>query len=122
MATPLFSTLYAFAMARMNEAVSVHGLTHNTSLLSLSQSQMAIPLFAYSDIDSIETELMAAEIQEIEYKTGDIIAKIGQMVVPAVYIVRSGVVVSLSDPSVMLFSRWSLNMRVFLTIPLLLPS
>lgn len=62
---------------------------------------MAIPLFAYSDIDTIESELLAAEIQEVEYKKGDSIAKIGEMVVPAIYIVRSGAVVSLECASVL---------------------
>jgi hypothetical protein len=55
---------------------------------------MAIPLFAYSDIDTVEMELLADEIQEEEYQTGHVISKIGQFVVPAVYIVRSGKVVS----------------------------
>jgi hypothetical protein len=55
---------------------------------------MAIPLFAYSDIDTVEIELMTSEIREKEYKQGDVIAKIGQSVVPAVYIIRSGAVVS----------------------------
>ena len=65
------------------------------------KTQMAIPLFAYSDIDTIETELLAAEIQEVEYKKGDSIAKIGEMVVPAIYIIRSGEVVSLGCASVL---------------------
>ena len=68
--------------------------SNNSLTLFDSHSQMAIPLFAFSDIDTVEMELLAAEIQEEEYKTGDIIAKIGQSVVPAVYIVRSGKVVS----------------------------
>lgn len=55
---------------------------------------MATPLFAYSDVDTIEIELMANELQEKEYKKGDFVAKMGRMVVPALYFVRSGAIVS----------------------------
>lgn len=37
---------------------------------------------------------MAAKIQDVEYKKGDTIAKIGQTVTPAIYIIRFGAVVS----------------------------
>lgn len=57
--------------------------------------QAAVPLFAYSDIDKVEISLMAEKIQEVEYKKGYSIAKIGQTVTPAIYIVRSGKIVSI---------------------------
>lgn len=53
---------------------------------------MAIPLFAYSDIDSVEMELMASQIEDVERGKGTEIAKIGCSVVPALYIIRSGVI------------------------------
>ena len=55
---------------------------------------MAIPLFAYSDVDTVEMQLMADEIKDMNYKKGDVIAKKGQMVTPALYILRTGSVVS----------------------------
>ena len=52
-----------------------------------------IPLFAYSDIDSIETGQLADLIEDATYQTGHVFATKGAMVEPALYIIRSGSVV-----------------------------
>ena len=57
---------------------------------------MASPLFAYSDIDSVEMELMASKIEDVEYSKGSVIATMGDPMAPALYIIRSGAV-TLSD-------------------------
>lgn len=68
--------------------------THTCCVCFPTVKQKAIPLFAYSDVDKVEISLMAAKIQDVEYKKGDTIAKIGQTVTPAIYIIRFGAVVS----------------------------
>lgn len=55
---------------------------------------MAVPLFAYSDVDAVEFELLASKMEDVEYKKGDAVARKGDSVVPALYIVRSGEIVS----------------------------
>lgn len=57
---------------------------------------MAIPMFKYSDISTIEIDLMASKIEGFEYKKGSAIARVGELVAPAVYIIRSGTII-LSD-------------------------
>jgi hypothetical protein len=57
---------------------------------------MVIPMFRYSDISPIEIDLMASKIEDFEYKEGSAIARIGESVTPAVYIIRSGTII-LSD-------------------------
>ena len=54
-----------------------------------------IPLFAYSDIDPVETEQLAERIVDEEYVKGHVFATMGAMVEPALYIIRSGSVVRL---------------------------
>jgi hypothetical protein len=57
---------------------------------------MVIPMFKYSDISPIELDLMASKIEDFEYKKGSAIARMGECVDPAVYIIRSGTII-LSD-------------------------
>lgn len=52
-----------------------------------------IPLFAYSDIDSIETGQLADLIEDATYEPGHVFATKGAMVEPALYIIRTGSVV-----------------------------
>jgi hypothetical protein len=62
----------------------------------VSSPQMTIPLFASSDIDSVEMEQMASQVEDAQYSKNSVIAKIGQLIVPALYFIRSGSV-RLSD-------------------------
>ncbi|CAB9520491.1 MAP kinase-activated protein kinase 2 (Fragment) [Seminavis robusta] len=50
----------------------------------------ALPLFAYSDIDRVETELLAENIVDCQHAKGHVFANQGQKVDPALYIIRKG--------------------------------
>jgi len=83
-------TLWVLPKERFFRVLKGVNLTAMVDRTHAMKQLAVIPMFAYSDVDRIEIELMAQKFKNITIPKGSVIAKRGQSVTPQLYLIEQG--------------------------------